>query len=159
MNEDPAPATILVVDDEPPLLRLLARVLERQGYSVLTARDGDEALDLFDKHLDAIDVVVLDVMIPPNGIAEVLDHMVSAHGGLAVILSSGDLPDPAISTRVKTYGGVFLRKPFLPKALLELVETGIQAKYSAGDQAENQPRRGPESEESGPPSGLPGNRA
>jgi len=132
MNEDAAPATILVVDDEPSLLRLLTRVLERQGYSVLTASDGNEAIDLFDRHLAAIDGVLLDVVIPPNGIGEVLEHMVSARSDLAVILSSGDAPDSAVSERLEKHGGVFLRKPFLPKALLHLVESELQSKHRAG---------------------------
>lgn len=130
MNEDAAPATLLVVDDEPSLLRLLTRVLERQGYILLTASDGNQAIDLFDKHLETIDGVVLDVVIPPNGIGEVLQHMVSARSDLAVILSSGDAPDPALSACLETHGGAFLRKPFLPKALLQLVESELRAKHS-----------------------------
>ncbi len=56
------PATILVVDDEPDLVDLLAYNLEREGYAVLTARDGLRALDLAIAH--APDLVVLDVMMP-----------------------------------------------------------------------------------------------
>jgi DNA-binding NtrC family response regulator len=128
MNEDAAPATILVVDDEPSLLRLLTRVLERRGYTVLTASDGDRAIDVFDKHLESIDGAILDVVIPPNGIGEVLQHMVSARSDLVVILSSGDAPDPSVRDQLETHGGTFLRKPFLPKALLQLVESELQAK-------------------------------
>ncbi len=121
-------ATILVIDDEPPLLRLVARVLERQDFTVLTASDGDEAIDLFDKHIDSIDGVLLDIFIPPNGVAEVMDHMVSARGDLVVILSSGDDPEPAIAEKLKSQGGAFLRKPYLPKAMLKLLETQLDAK-------------------------------
>jgi two-component system cell cycle sensor histidine kinase/response regulator CckA len=142
MNEDAAPATLLVVDDEPSLLRLLARVLERQGYTLLTASDGIEAIDLFDQHLAAIDGVILDVVIPPNGIGEVLEHMVSARSDLAVILSSGDVPDPAVSERLRKHGGVFLRKPFLPKALLHLVESELQARNRPESTGHSEPESG-----------------
>ena len=142
MNEDAAPATILVVDDEPSLLRLLTRVLERQGYTVLTASDGNQAIDVFDEHLDAIDGVVLDVVIPPNGIGEVLEHMVSARSDLAVILSSGDIPGLAESERLEAHGGAFLRKPFLPKAMLKLIESELQAKHPAGHAGRSSPGSG-----------------
>jgi DNA-binding NtrC family response regulator len=142
MNEDAAPATILVVDDEPSLLRLLTRVLERQGYTVLTASDGKQAIDLFDKHLEAIDGVLLDVVIPPNGIEEVLEHMVSARSDLAVIVSSGDTPDPAVSERLEAHGGVFLRKPFLPKAMLKLIESELHARHPAGHSGRSGPGSG-----------------
>lgn len=142
MNEDAAPATILVVDDEPSLLRLLTRVLERQGYTVLTASDGKQAIDLFDKHLEAIDGVLLDVVIPPNGIGEVLEHMVSARSDLAVIVSSGDTPGPAVSERLEAHGGAFLRKPFLPKAMLKLIESELQVRHPAGYSGRSGPGSG-----------------
>src|SRR5438876_786656 len=56
------PATILVVDDEPANRELMVALLEPQGYAVLTAEDGQEALDLFANHPP--DLVLLDVMMP-----------------------------------------------------------------------------------------------
>lgn len=128
MTADASNATILVVDDEPALLRLVVRVLERQRYTVLQARAGDEAIALFDQHQDTIDGVVLDVVIPPNGVGEVFDHMVSVRPDLMVVLSSGDEPADDLAVRIREHGGVFLRKPFLPKALIELVESGLAAR-------------------------------
>lgn len=144
MPQDPLTATILVVDDEPPLLRLVTRVLEREGFTVLTATDGGEAIDLFDKQPESIDAVLLDIIIPPNGGAEVMEHMISLRGDLVVILSSGDSPEPELVARLKTHGGAFLRKPFLPKALIELLRSRIEAG--------RQPR--PESDRDEPVPGL-----
>ncbi|MFP8872251.1 MAG: response regulator, partial [Myxococcota bacterium] len=70
MNATASAATILIVDDEPALLRLVTRVLEREGYTTLSAKTGDEAIVTFDKHLDEIDGVILDIVIPPNGVEE-----------------------------------------------------------------------------------------
>ena len=56
------PATILVVDDEPANRELMEALLEPQGYAVLSAEDGEEALDLFAKHQP--DLLLLDVMMP-----------------------------------------------------------------------------------------------
>jgi two-component system OmpR family response regulator len=56
------PATILLVDDEEAVQKLLAYPLERDGYRVVQARDGDEALRQFEEH--SVDLVVLDLMLP-----------------------------------------------------------------------------------------------
>ena len=58
----PDASTILLVDDEESVQRLLAYPLEREGFRVVQARDGEEALDRFARH--RIDLVVLDVMLP-----------------------------------------------------------------------------------------------
>jgi DNA-binding NtrC family response regulator len=121
MNETASTATILIVDDEPALLRLIIRVLEREGYRTLSAKAGDEAIVTFDKHRDEIDAVILDIMIPPKGVTEVYDHMVSACPGLVAVFVSGDEPEYALGEKIKLHGGVFLRKPFSPMALLKLV--------------------------------------
>lgn len=56
------PETILIVDDHEPMLKLISRLLESEGYSILTAQSGDQGLDLF--HQTAPDLVILDVMMP-----------------------------------------------------------------------------------------------
>jgi DNA-binding response OmpR family regulator len=58
----PDPATILLVDDEESVQKLLTYPLERDGYRVIQARDGDEALARFDS--ERVDLVVLDIMLP-----------------------------------------------------------------------------------------------
>src|SRR5947207_9083112 len=58
----PEPATNLLVDDEEPVQKLLAYPLERDGFRVVPARDGEEALARFSE--EAVDLVVLDVMLP-----------------------------------------------------------------------------------------------
>jgi DNA-binding NtrC family response regulator len=128
MNATASEATILIVDDEPALLRLVTRVLEREGYKTLSAKAGDEAIVTFDKHFEEIDGVILDIVIPPNGVEEVFDHMMAARPGLMVVFVSGDEPDYALAKKIQLHGGVFLRKPFLPTALLELVVQGLAAR-------------------------------
>jgi DNA-binding response OmpR family regulator len=58
----PTKATILAVDDEPRVLKLLKANLESSGYKVLTAADGEEAIDLVERHLP--NLVILDLMLP-----------------------------------------------------------------------------------------------
>jgi len=57
-------ATVLVVEDEPAMVRLLTRAFMRKGYRVLAALDGAEAIDLYQRHQDEIDVVLMDLGLP-----------------------------------------------------------------------------------------------
>jgi len=114
--------TVLVVDDEPQLLRLVVRVLERAGFAVLQASDGDAALDILAKQIAELKIVILDVIIPPRGAEEVLGRIVEARPELPVVLASGDQLAPELQQRLSAGTGIFLRKPFLPKALLREVE-------------------------------------
>ena len=113
--------TILIVDDEPQLLRLLVRVLERGGFEVLSAESGDSALEQIEARGKDIAAVVLDVLIPPRGAAEVLDRLALLAPEAGVVLVSGDEPEDPLRDRVDGSGGTFLRKPFLPERLLEAV--------------------------------------
>lgn len=64
--------TLLVVEDEEKLLRTLSDFLALQGYEVLQAKDGQEALEVFYNHMNQIDLVLLDIMLPQVGGNEVL---------------------------------------------------------------------------------------
>lgn len=129
MSPPDRPATILVVDDEPALLRVVVTVLERQGYTVLSASAGDEAIKLFDERSDEIDGVVLDVVIPPDGVEAVLAHMLAVRPDLMVIVSSGDTLVAPLSERMREQGGVFLRKPFVPDQLLDALKSGLAGRH------------------------------
>lgn len=66
---------ILVVDDEPRIVRVLADYLSASGYEVLQAFDGEEALDVFSAHNTEIDLILLDVMMPKMNGMETLDEI------------------------------------------------------------------------------------
>ena len=125
--EENASTTLLVVDDERQLLRLMVRVLERGPYRVLSATDADEAMELLVARERDIDLVVLDVILPPKGIVPLLDRLFIHHPGMPVILTSGDTLDDAMRAQLERCRGVFLRKPFLPKLLMETVEGCLAA--------------------------------
>lgn len=118
------PLTALVVDDEEQLLRLTSRVLERAGHRVLTAASAELARELFAAEAEAIDLVLLDVVMPRgDGAAKLMPEMLSRRPGLRVILTSGDeLPDE-LRARLERVRGGFLRKPFAPRTLLGLLDS------------------------------------
>ncbi len=111
-----------MVDDEVPLLRLITRVLEKAGHQVLTAENGEQAMEVFAENQDRIDGVILDVVMPPRGISPVMREMTAARSDLALVLASGDVPPPEIEEEMEAHGGLFLRKPFVPKALLRILD-------------------------------------
>lgn len=117
---------VLVVDDEPHLLRLLARVLERAGYGLVAAVDGEAAIEAIRAHGTGPLVLVLDVLIPPRGAGAVLDVLEARPLAAGLVMVSGDALDGALAARVEALGGCFLRKPFLPDALLDAVRSQVR---------------------------------
>ena len=91
----------LVVDDDDPIRMLLARIVEHEGFSVQTARDGREAIERIDA--DAYDVILLDLMMPRVDGYQVLDHLREEHPDLipctivATAVPERDLRRQAIS--------------------------------------------------------------
>ena len=116
------PRTVLVVDDEPQLLRLLTRALEKRGLRVLGAADGNEALAVLEADASCIDAIVLDVVLPPSGVEPVLSRIDSLGEDVGVVLTSGgELPE-GLRARLDALGGVFLRKPFSAVAAHDAVQ-------------------------------------
>jgi two-component system cell cycle sensor histidine kinase/response regulator CckA len=113
------PITILVVDDEQNMLRLLEKFLSREGYHVLLAADGEQALEAFYRHKTEIDLVLLDVGLPKVRGADVLLKMKSENPDVRVVVASGYL-DPKVKTEMH-HAGVrdFVDKPYMLSDLLE----------------------------------------
>ncbi len=81
--------TLLVAEDEPEIRELLKLLLEKLGYQVLTACDGEEALETFSTHRDQIDMVVLDAVMPKLNGPQVYEHIASVSPDLPCLFLSG----------------------------------------------------------------------
>ena len=110
--------TILVAEDEPLVRKLVARGLGNLGYKVLDAADGEEALQLFRRHIERVALVVLDVVMPRMGGRETLVEMRSLRPDLKAILVSGYAPGASAVGDLQADGRVVhLQKPFLTAEL------------------------------------------
>ena len=108
--------TILLVEDEPAVRQLFAQALTRAGYAVHEARNGQEALKLFDQHGDSIDMLLTDMRMPYMGGAELAKQLCGRKETLKLICISGY--GGSIATAVASD---FLAKPFSRDEMLKKV--------------------------------------
>lgn len=104
--------TILLVDDEEVIRSMGQEVLEMYGYQVVLASDGCDALDVFDKHSDSIDLVILDIHMPKMSGDEVLPLLLEKKAGLKVILCSGYAQEQYTGKNINFGSIAFLNKPY-----------------------------------------------
>jgi DNA-binding NtrC family response regulator len=115
--------TILVADDEVIIHEVLAILLQRQGYVVLSAFDGQEALEVSRKYPGKIDLVITDVDMPRmNGIGLCM-RLLEERPGIKVIVMSGTSTDEIVRQSIKA---PFLHKPFKSEALLTSVREMLE---------------------------------
>jgi len=111
--------TILIVDDEEMIRATCKQMLERQGFSVLTAADGREALDVYRQRAEEIKVVLLDLAMPRMDGEETLHKIQNLHPEVKVILFSG-YSEWEVSQRFAGKGlAGFVKKPFKMAELAE----------------------------------------
>jgi len=104
--------TVLLVDDEEVVLDVSEKVLKVLGYKVLVARGGAEAIEIFKKHRDSIDLVLLDIIMPQMGGGEVYDRLREISPEVKVLLSSGYSIDGEASKIMARGCNGFIQKPF-----------------------------------------------
>ena len=116
-------AHILIVDDETPICDLIKHILEtlRPGYRVMAVKDGQATLAQLEQH--NFDLVITDYQLAGMDGLELARYLSKRWPNIPIILISGK-PPPDIREQVKVLGlAGFLRKPFSPTQLVELVET------------------------------------
>ncbi|HEV8358583.1 MAG TPA: PAS domain S-box protein [Gemmatimonadales bacterium] len=117
--------TVLVVEDEPQVRVLLQRLLAQQGYRVLAAADGDEALALSRAHPGAIQLLVTDVVLPRMNGREVARRLDADRPGLPVLYVSGHTEDAIVDRGVLESGLDFLPKPYTRTEVLRRVREAL----------------------------------
>lgn len=112
---------ILVVDDEPPVLHVVRRILEDFGYRVLTASDGAQGSKLFAQHPDEIDVVITDMVMPVMDGPELVAALKMIRPGVRIIAISGMATETSIGEVNRLGVRRIIPKPFTLTAILGAV--------------------------------------
>jgi PAS domain S-box-containing protein len=104
--------TVLLVDDEDIIIDVSRQILETLGYKVLVAKSGQEAIGIFEKQSEHIDVVILDMVMPEMNGGEIFDVLRAINTDTKIILSSGYSMND-LATKIMERGcHAFIQKPF-----------------------------------------------
>jgi PAS domain S-box-containing protein len=119
--------TVLLVEDENLVRRVAKKALTKQGYQVIEARRGDEALDLASQFTGAIDLLLTDVVMPGLNGQELADRLVALRPGLKVLYMSGYTEDIIVNRGMLKPGISFIEKSFTAASLCTKVRTVLDA--------------------------------
>jgi two-component system cell cycle sensor histidine kinase/response regulator CckA len=113
--------TILLVDDEERIQELARGILSQAGYNVVTAGNGKEALELYQRQKADISLVILDLIMPKTGGAECLEKLLQIDPNVKVLVASGFSVNGPIMDALEDGAEGFIGKPYDAKELLRVV--------------------------------------
>src|SRR5437660_928497 len=113
--------TVLLAEDEPAVRAIAQQVLERQGYTVLAAPSGADALALAAQHGATIDLLLTDVVMPRISRRDLADRLTAQRPGIRVLYISGYTDNAIVRHGMLEPGLAYLQKPFRPDALVRKV--------------------------------------
>ncbi len=120
--------TVLLVEDEDAVRRIVRLSLESQGYSVLVAGGSAEAIRVAEAHAGSIDLLVTDVVMPEMGGRELVESLRARRPGLRVLYMSGYTDDAVVRHGVVEAIDAFIQKPFTPLDLAGKVRVVLDAR-------------------------------
>lgn len=123
--------TILLVEDETRVRKLIVDVLTARGYRVLEATRGAEALRLCEIHKSGIDLAVVDVVMPEMSGPDLMRQMTPLNPGIRVLYISGYTEEAMVHHGIEQSGAAFLQKPFLPDALARKVREILDSRSNS----------------------------
>ncbi|HTY86722.1 MAG TPA: PAS domain S-box protein [Candidatus Acidoferrum sp.] len=127
--------TVLLAEDEPSLRRLMARVLRMQGYTILEAADGNEALSLAQANGQKIQLLVTDVIMPGLSGKMLAEWLTQVNRDVKVLFISGYINNAAVRGAMSQPGTFFLQKPFNPQDLAKKVREALDSGKPHGHKA------------------------
>jgi CheY-like chemotaxis protein len=116
---------VLLVEDEDPVREVSARLLKRAGYTVVDSKDGQRALDEFDRHHAAFDIVITDMAMPGMGGRELAQRLRSRSPDIPIVFMSGYTDDEELRSSLVDSRALFIEKPFTPELLLSKVREAL----------------------------------
>jgi len=131
----PSSETILLAEDEESVRQLVRQCLESNGYTVLEARDGVEALPIAERHKRAIHLLLADVVMSPIHGRSLAQCLMRLRPNMKVLYISAYTGDDIVRHGVLDRGTPFLPKPFTMEALLRKVREVLEAPKTASNAA------------------------
>ncbi len=112
--------TVLIADDDPNLLDIMARTVRNGGYTVITALDGQEAVDMYQNNISDIKLVVMDIIMSRKDGIAAYNEIMQINKDAAVLFITGSIKNIAIPGNPK-----IIRKPFTPVEFLSQIRSSI----------------------------------
>jgi CheY-like chemotaxis protein len=109
---------ILLAEDDPVVRNLVSLILSKEGYSVLTANDGQEALEICHRFKDPIHLLLTDKTMPRMNGLELAESILKKRSEIKVMIMSGETAETILN---KNTPDAFLSKPFIPPTLVTCV--------------------------------------
>ncbi len=113
--------TILLVDDEAGVRRATQRLLDRQGYRVVTASDGERGVEACRRGGAGFSLVILDLSMPVMGGEDAFELLRAEFPHLPILLSSGHASGTRVDSLIARGAAGFLPKPFRVEAMIQVV--------------------------------------
>jgi len=123
---------ILLADDDPQVLAITARILNRQSWEVVTAASGQEAIESWPVGGEPFDLIILDVNMPAMNGYEAFRELRRLHPGARILFISGYAEVPTWRRLVEEGGQPFLAKPYSPRQLVDAVRSLIEQGNDGG---------------------------
>jgi len=121
------PKTILLADDENMVREIVKMLLESRGYTVISAADGNDAVNKFYKHKDHIDMLLFDVTMPGKNGRDAYKTIKETKPDIKVLLMSGYTKDIVSNKDLREKGVYFLQKPVSPDVLFGKIDEILEA--------------------------------
>src|SRR5215467_2908822 len=115
---EPKETVILLAEDDPVVRNLVTLMLSKEGYSVLTANDGQEALEICRSFKDPIHLLLTDKTMPRMNGLELAESILKKRSEIKIMIMSGETAETILNENTL---GAFLSKPFMPPTLLTCV--------------------------------------
>ena len=123
---EPREIVILLAEDDPGVRNLVKLMLSKEGYSVLTANDGQEALEICRKFKDPIHLLLTDVTMPRMTGMELAERVLKIRSEIKILVMSGETADTVLN---QNRFDAFLEKPFMPPTLLKCVQHILDSNF------------------------------
>ena len=123
---EPKETVILLAEDDAAIRNLVALMLLKEGYAVLTANDGQEALDICRQFKDPIHLLLTDNTMPRMTGVELAEQILKKRSGIKIMIMSGETADTILKGNTRD---AFLQKPFMPPTLLRCVRRLLSSEF------------------------------